>query len=242
MNYRLVATQVGDLLKWGTSLNEINRTAAAVFPFSREHFPTDGITSQRAQLIYDWLLSLARQSMEADQRDRLLVTFCRNIAPEDQRDSLLRVLSDNGISLRTVYAEGFKEFHAGEFHPEVVRHGRRFFLERNYFHAVFESCKAYNRAVQHKSGNTDGSQKLMMAVWGFEQGVLKITPCKSETDENVQEGVKFMSAGVMRAARNPPAHQPALDWPVKKEDCLDILSLLSFLFRQLDKAVCVRTA
>jgi hypothetical protein len=51
-----------------------------------------------------------------------------------------------------------------------------------------------------------------------------------------------MSAGVIRAARNPPAHEPALDWPVKKEDCLDILSLLSFLFRQLEKAVYVPNA
>src|SRR5260370_21708524 len=180
--------------------------------------------------------------MEGEERDWLLVTFCRNIAAEDQLDSLLRVLSDNGISLHTVNAEGFKEFHAREFHPEVVRHSRRFFLERNYFHAVFESCKAYNRAVQHKSGNTDDGRKLMMAVWGFEQGVLKITRCESETDENVQEGVKFMSAGVMRAARNPPAHEPALDWPVKKEDCLDILSLLSFLFWHFDQALCVTTS
>jgi hypothetical protein len=41
----------------------------------------------------------------------------------------------------------------------------------------------------------------------------------------------------MQAIRNPTAHEPALDWPISREDCLDILSFLSFLFRALDKAV-----
>jgi uncharacterized protein (TIGR02391 family) len=209
--------------------------------FRCEQFLTDGITSQRAQLIYCWLMSLARQPMELDQRNQLLVTFCQSIAPADVLDDVLRALSNNGVPLHAVYAEGFKEFYAREFHSEVVKHSRRYFLERNYFHSVFEACKAYNRAVQVKSQSNEDGQSLMLGVWGV-KGVLKITPCQTETDENVQEGVKFMSAGVMRAARNPPAHETALDWPVKKEDCLDILSLLSFLFRQLDKAIFVAKA
>ena len=77
----------------------------------------------------------------------------------------------------------------------------------------------------------------MLNVWGWEKGVLKLTPCQTETGKNVQDGVKFLSAGLMRAMRNPTAHEPALDWPIEKQDCLDMLSFLSSLFRQLDKAV-----
>jgi uncharacterized protein (TIGR02391 family) len=75
----------------------------------------------------------------------------------------------------------------------------------------------------------------MLEVWGPENGVLKITPCETETDKNVQNGVKFLSAGLMQAIRNPTAHEPALDWPINKQDCLDLLSFVSFLFRQLDQ-------
>ncbi|HEY8311474.1 MAG TPA: TIGR02391 family protein, partial [Gemmatimonadaceae bacterium] len=70
-----------------------------------------------------------------------------------------------------------------------------------------------------------------------EKGVLKVTACKSDTDANVQDGVKFLSAGLMSAIRNPTSHEPALDWPITREDCLDILSFISFLFRKLDIAV-----
>ena len=53
----------------------------------------------------------------------------------------------------------------------------------------------------------------------------------------MQDGVKFLSAALMNAIRNPTAHEPAVDWPISLPDCLDILSFISFLFRQLDKAV-----
>jgi uncharacterized protein (TIGR02391 family) len=76
----------------------------------------------------------------------------------------------------------------------------------------------------------------MLDVWRPE-GVLKITKCVTETDKNVQDGIKFLSAGLMQAIRNPTAHEPALDWPIIKEDCLDLLSFLSFLLRQLDATV-----
>jgi hypothetical protein len=62
----------------------------------------------------------------------------------------------------------------------------------------------------------EDGQSLMLDVWGWEKGCLKITACVTDTDKNVQEGVKILSAG------------------------LDILSFISFLFRQLDKAVYVK--
>ena len=123
------------------------------------------------------------------------------------------------------------------FHSEIVRHCKKLFIEGHYFHAVFEACKVYNKLVQSKANSNKDGQPLMLEVWGPEKGVLKITPCQTETDRNVQDGVKFLSAGLMQAIRNPTAHEPALDWPIEKKDCLDLLSFLSFLFRKLDDAI-----
>jgi uncharacterized protein (TIGR02391 family) len=111
------------------------------------------------------------------------------------------------------------------------------FLQGNYLHAVFEACKAYNLLVKQKAQSAKDGAPLMLEVWGCEKGVLKITPCASQTDMDVQDGIKFLAAGLMQAIRNPTAHEPAILWPISKQDCLDILSLVSFLFRQHDKAV-----
>lgn len=237
VNYRLVATQVGDELKWDVSVKEIGRVANALFRFSREPFPNDAITSQRAQHVYDWVLSLAKQNMEPSERERLLVMFCRSITPEPHRSRVEEILKDAGVGTAAVDAENRRVFSGRGFHPDVVRHSELLFLQGNYFHAVFESAKAYNKSVREKAKSEKDGQALMMEVWGWQSGVLKVTRCESETDRNVQDGIKFLSAGLMQAIRNPTAHEPAVDWPISRADCLDILSFLSFLLRKLDDAV-----
>jgi uncharacterized protein (TIGR02391 family) len=231
----LIAVQIGDQLKYDSTVNEINRVAGALFNFRCESFPNEAITSQRARLIHDWILSLAKQAMNPEERDRLLVDFCLKISPEQHKEPVNKILLDGGV--RWAGKANIEEFDRRAFHSTVVQHTRALFLQRNYFHAVFEAAKAFNVEVKRKAHSAKDGQALMLDVWSMEKGTLKLTAGTTDTDRNVQEGVKFLSAGLMQAIRNPTAHEPALDWPIGREDCLDILSFLSFLFRQLDKAV-----
>lgn len=236
MNYRLVATEVGDLVKWDVPLNTIERAASAIFRFQKELFPNDAITSSRAQLVYDWILSLAKQPLEADERNELLACFCNAIVPITQQASLIEIFNRVGLNPAILGRVELAEFMGRGFHPEVHKHAKQLYLDGHFFHAVFETCKAYNKLVQAKSLSTKDGQPLMLDAWS-PSGVLKIADCASETGRNVQQGVMFLAAGLMQAVRNPTAHEPALDWPIHKEDCLDLLSFVSFLFRQLEKAV-----
>jgi uncharacterized protein (TIGR02391 family) len=236
VNYPLIATEIGDLVKYDTTVNSIDRAARSIFRFAREDSPNTAITSSRAQLIYDWILSLAKQSMEPSERNALLIQFCRSTVPPPSLAKATEILERGGVPTATLNREELVEFTNRGFHPEVHKHSKKLFLDGYYFHAVFEACKAYNRSVQDKAQSSRDGQALMLEVWPPE-GVLKLTKCVSDTDKNVQHGIKFLSAGLMQAVRNPTAHEPALDWPIKKEDCLDLLSFISFLFRQLDAAV-----
>ena len=234
-NYRLIAVQIGDQLKYDATVNEINRVGGALFRFHREGFPNEAITSQRAQLIHDWILSLAKQEMDPEVRDRLLADFCLQIAPAQHKEPVARILFDSGV--RAASKENIEAFGRRAFHPTVVQHSRSLFVQGNYFHALFEAGKAYNVEVKKKAQSSRDGQALMLEVWSSDKGTLKLTPCVTDTDRNVQDGVRFLAAGLMQAIRNPTAHAPALEWPIGRDDCLDILSFLSFLFRQLDKAV-----
>ena len=42
--------------------------------------------------------------------------------------------------------------------------------------------------------------------------------------------------GLFGAVRNPLAHAPKTVWPMSEEDALDILTLISFIHRKLDRA------
>ena len=100
---------------------------------------------------------------------------------------------------------------------------------------MFEAAKLYNSLVKSKAKSTDDGQNLIMKAWDMNKKVLKITPSPSETDVNFQDGVKFLSAGLMRTVRNSTAHEPTLHWPISEQDAADILSLASFLLRQYDR-------
>ena len=236
MNARLIAVQVGDALKYSTSINAIDRIGSSVLLVNRDDFPNNAITSSRAQRIHDWILSLARSEMQQEERERRLISFCKQLSGESEWVRVSSLLAEAGVTKNAVNCEHYNQFMSRGFHSEVVKHSQKLFLDSHYFHAVFEAAKAYNKAVREKAISTKDGQSLMLDVWGWEKGCLKLTPCVSDTDKNVQDGVRFLSAGLMSAIRNPTAHEPANDWPISLIDCLDILSFITYLFRQLDNA------
>ncbi len=241
MDIHLIAVQVGDALKYSTTVNEVDRIAAAALRVRKEAFPNDAITSVRAQSVHDWVLSLAKARLGPEETEARLVKFLRQLSGDDGWAGISKVLENCGISASKLNREDYNRFMSRGFHSEVIKHAQALFMDGHLFHAVFEAAKAYNKAVREKAQSSKDGQALMLEVWGWDKGCLKITPCLTDTDKNVQDGVKFLSAGLMSAIRNPTAHEPAVDWPISLPDCLDILSFISFLFRQLDAAVFFKT-
>jgi uncharacterized protein (TIGR02391 family) len=237
MDARLIAVQVGEALKHATAVKEIDRIGGAMLKIQREDFPNDAISSVRAKRIHDWVLSLAKADLPPGEREARLIKFCRELARDEEWPRVSRVLEDSGILAAKLNREEYNQFMGRGFHPEIIRHAQPLFMDGHLFHAVFEAAKAFNKAVREKAQSAKDGQSLMLDVWGWEKGCLKVTACVTDTDKNVQDGVKFLSAGLMSAIRNPIAHEPAVDWPISLPDCLDILSFISFLFRQLDTAV-----
>ncbi|MFT7158166.1 MAG: hypothetical protein ACI8Q1_003194 [Parvicella sp.] len=236
MEIRLIATQIGDRLKYDTSVNEINRVGQSILKVNKETFSNDSITSVRAREIYNWIMTLGKTSMTKEDRNHRLVKFCMELAPESQKGSISEFLIANGCDYNTVNKDHLNDFHSRNYHPEIIKHSKKLFLQQNYFHSVFEAVKAFNYSVKQKAQSDKDGQDLMMAVFSL-NGVLKLNSGTTETEKNVQDGVKFLSSGLMRAVRNPTAHEPAIDWPINKQECLDFLSMISFLFHQLEKSV-----
>jgi len=240
INYRHIATQIGDSLKYSTSVNEIDRIGQSILRVSKENFPNNSITSVRAQTLYNWVLSLAKTPMDNTERTKRLISFCLELTPEQYKKNTIDFLEKNNCPYNLLKKDNLDEFLKRNFHSEVIKHSQKLFIQGNYFHAVFESAKAYNKDVKVKSNSDKDGQPLMLSVWGCDSGVLKVTQCTTQTDKDFQDGIKFLSGGLMSSIRNPTAHEPAISWPIDKQDCLDILSLISFLYRQLDKSVYYR--
>lgn len=140
-------------------------------------------------------------------------------------------------------------YHWRHLHEEVKKAAFDDYIKRDYYRAVEEVIKRYETSVQKKSGESETGQKLMAAVFGMDNNKIKslsVTDIYKKPDGNefsnntkinIEEGQKFMSMGVMSGVRNPLAHEEKKMLSeaglFSENDCLDILSLLSHLFRRL---------
>ncbi|MBO5061631.1 MAG: TIGR02391 family protein [Prevotella sp.] len=142
-------------------------------------------------------------------------------------------------------------YHYRHLHEIVRKVSEKGYQNQDYYRAFEETMKRYILEVQRKSGLTDTEVALMNKAFGKEEKqVLKVTKkykringdnFNTTTIENIEEGQRWLSAGIMTGARNPVAHEEISELQESglftEEDCLDSLSLLSHLFRRLDDAV-----
>ncbi|MEG1838378.1 MAG: TIGR02391 family protein [Bacteroidaceae bacterium] len=230
-NYKLIALQVGDLIKYHCTEKEINRAAQSVFNFNVKHIHiSESVSSLRAKTFANWVLTLALEKIELADKNSKLQHFIEILLPAELKDDANKLLVQANI------LEDNKDFDSRNYHNLIIQHAKPLFQNGHFFHAVFEAAKVYNKYVQQKSHSLRDGQDLMMNVLSL-QGCLKVNTGQTGTDKNVQEGIKFLSAGLMQAMRNPTAHEPAIDWPISKQDCLDMLSFVSYLFRQIDNSI-----
>lgn len=78
---------------------------------------------------------------------------------------------------------------------------------------------------------------LMLTVFSQKSPILAFNDLVDRTDEDEQQGMMFLFAGMALAVRNPRSHALDADSP---EAALDALSFLSLLMKRLDAAKLVK--
>lgn len=107
-------------------------------------------------------------------------------------------------------------------------------VDKNYFHAVFEACKGLFERIRELSQMEKDGTNLVQYVFGHPVLVINAYQSKQEQDE--QRGFQAILEGLCNMFRNPESHQPKIEWPISEQDALEILSLISYCHRRLDKA------
>ena len=125
-------------------------------------------------------------------------------------------------------------FNMRQFHNQVTKNAKLQFKAKHYFDAVDECCKAFEKYVSEKSKVTEHGSKLMSSALN-KNGSLKLNKNTTMTEQNLQDGLMYLCMGLMKAIRNPVEHEPQSDHQINKQDALDILSFISYLYRQIEK-------
>lgn len=122
-------------------------------------------------------------------------------------------------------------------HYMVLRFCKAELVVDNYFHAVFEATKSIADRIREITGiSTDGA-KLIDKAFNINLPILAINSLRTETELSEQKGFAMLLKGIFGTFRNVTAHAPKIKWPMTEEDALDLLTMVSFVHRKLDKTI-----
>jgi uncharacterized protein (TIGR02391 family) len=123
-------------------------------------------------------------------------------------------------------------FDQRNIHPALPPKVKKLFDDGHYAEATFEAFKFLDKKVQKHAGIAESGFKLMMAAFDQSKPLIKLTPLKSVSEQDEQEGFRFVFAGGVKAIRNPRGHEHSV---VDDPDlCLDHLAFVSLLLRRLE--------
>ncbi len=109
---------------------------------------------------------------------------------------------------------------------------KQYYVNGMYGQAADQGAKIYCEVLRDKANVDDDGSDLINKVFSQNGPILKVTPCSTVTESNIQNGHAHLSRGLVQGFRNPAAHTP-LDKLVpgvfSELDCLNILSLVSYL-------------
>lgn len=125
-------------------------------------------------------------------------------------------------------------FELRNIHPNLPAKVRKLFDDGHSAEATFLAMKYVEKMVQKHSGRSDSGQKLMLASFDKSKPLIKLNALSNASEEDEQEGYRFMFSGSVQGIRNPGGHEVELsDDP---DVCLDHLSFASLLLRRLERA------
>lgn len=68
LNYKLVATQLGESIKYESTVNGINRTFLSLTNLTFKEYLNPAITSSRSQTVYSWILTISNSSLGENKK------------------------------------------------------------------------------------------------------------------------------------------------------------------------------
>lgn len=171
-----------------------------------------------------------------------------SIKPELDDEDFSKVIAD----VHEIFPP-YTYFHYRELHGQVQDASRKHYEAKEFYVAFQEAMKRYVHKVEEKSGKTAANElAIVSSAFGNDQTKpLSVTaqfalrpdgqPFRAQTIENIEDGQMTLSRGVVQGGRNVVSHEEHADLKetglFTEKDCLDLLSLLSHLFKRLDEAV-----
>lgn len=122
-------------------------------------------------------------------------------------------------------------------HSEIFKYCETEIMDENFFHSVFESVKSVAERLRFMSNVHADGNPLAEVAFSTTNPLIRINLLNTTTDKSEHLGLMNMIKGLFGLIRNPTAHTPKIKFVISEEEALDILTVVSFVHKKLDKAI-----
>lgn len=122
-------------------------------------------------------------------------------------------------------------------HPIVFDYCKPELLSENYFHSVFEAIKSIADRLRQTTGLYADGAALVDTAFSTQNPLIKINLLRNDTDRSEHLGLMNTIKGLFGLIRNPTAHEPKIRFEISEDEALDMMTMISFVHRRLDKAM-----
>ncbi|EGT3630432.1 TIGR02391 family protein, partial [Morganella morganii] len=174
-----------------------------------------------------------------------------NTMPDDIRKETSNILSFLGDedafdkytpvieSLHNIIPE-YPMLHWRYLNEKLKERIKPFYENKQYGIAAEQGSRIYCEVIRSLlDSHLDGADLTNIAFSTEKKPMIKICEIETATGKSIQSGQRSLSTGLIQSFRNPAAHMPIDTLTPDKYtelDCLNILSLVSFLLERLEKA------
>ena len=136
--------------------------------------------------------------------------------------------------------------HWRHLHEKLKNRIYTYYENEQFGEAARQGCLIYLDFLREFTGRTSDGLDLVNPIFKYDKSSnppklpeVQITSLSNESEKNIQEGHAHFSRGLVTGFRNPIQHTPmfkAVPGIFSELDCLNILSLISYLLSHLDGA------
>lgn len=133
--------------------------------------------------------------------------------------------------------------HWRHLHEKVRDRVKTYYQNRQFGDAASQGVQIFCEIIRDMTGLTTDGRDLVNRVFGSmpfnAPPQIQLNALSTESEKNIQEGQGHLSRGVVTGFRNPISHGPidtAVPAIFSELDCLNVLSLVSYLVTRMDNA------
>lgn len=122
-------------------------------------------------------------------------------------------------------------------HAIIFEYCKPELLTENYFHSVFEAVKSIADRIRRMTGVYADGNELIDTAFSTKNPLVRINFLQNDTDRSEHLGLMNLIKGLFGLIRNPTAHEPKIKFEINEDEALDLMLLISYAHKRLDKAI-----